>query len=65
MPKKIRILRRMLLDAGFAERSGKGSHRNYKHPLYRGVVTLPGKPGDDADRYLEKLVERAVRIVSR
>jgi predicted RNA binding protein YcfA (HicA-like mRNA interferase family) len=25
----------------------KGSHRQYKHPTKKGLVTLPGKPGDD------------------
>jgi predicted RNA binding protein YcfA (HicA-like mRNA interferase family) len=24
-----------------------GSHRQYKHPTKPGLVTLPGKPGDD------------------
>jgi predicted RNA binding protein YcfA (HicA-like mRNA interferase family) len=25
----------------------KGSHRQYKHPTKTGLVTLPGKHGDD------------------
>jgi predicted RNA binding protein YcfA (HicA-like mRNA interferase family) len=25
----------------------KGSHRQFKHPSKPGVVTVPGKPGDD------------------
>ena len=25
----------------------KGSHRQYKHPTKAGLVTLPGKAGDD------------------
>lgn len=25
----------------------RGSHRQYKHPIKRGWVTVPGKPGDD------------------
>jgi predicted RNA binding protein YcfA (HicA-like mRNA interferase family) len=25
----------------------KGSHRQYKHPTKSGLVTLPGKLGDD------------------
>ena len=25
----------------------KGSHRQYKHPTKRGLVTVPGKPSDD------------------
>jgi predicted RNA binding protein YcfA (HicA-like mRNA interferase family) len=25
----------------------RGSHRQYKHPLKRGTVTIPGKRSDD------------------
>jgi len=25
----------------------KGSHRQYKHPVKRGLVTIAGHPGDD------------------
>ncbi len=25
----------------------RGSHRQFKHPVKRGRVTIPGKPGDD------------------
>ncbi|HET7767923.1 MAG TPA: type II toxin-antitoxin system HicA family toxin, partial [Chloroflexota bacterium] len=25
----------------------RGSHRQYKHPVKTGRVTVPGKPGDD------------------
>jgi len=25
----------------------KGSHRQFKHPIKPGRVTVPGKPGDD------------------
>jgi len=31
MPKKIRELIQMLKKAGFVNRGGKGSHRNFKH----------------------------------
>jgi predicted RNA binding protein YcfA (HicA-like mRNA interferase family) len=40
MPRKIRELVRDLVKAGFEERSGKGSHRNYSHPLVAKVVTI-------------------------
>ena len=46
--------------AGFVCRGGKGSHRNFKHS--RGVkITVSGKPGDDAKRYQERDVEKAIR----
>lgn len=59
MPRKVRELLRDLAAAGFANRSGKGSHRNYEHP--KGVrVTISGQPGDDAKRYQEQAVKQAI-----
>ena len=55
----------MLLKAGFSERPGKGSHTNWTHPNYRGRVTIAGKDGSDAKRYLEKEVEKAIEQVKR
>jgi len=55
MPKKIRELITILEKAGFANRGGKGSHRNFLHPS--GVkITLSGKSGSDALKYQEKEV---------
>lgn len=48
--------------AGFVDRGGKGSHRNYIHP--KGVrLTLSGSAGDDAKPYQEKDVKRAIERV--
>jgi predicted RNA binding protein YcfA (HicA-like mRNA interferase family) len=59
MPKKIRVLIRELEKAGFVNRGGKGSHRNFLHPS--GVIlTLSGKSGDDAKLYQEKLVKQKI-----
>jgi predicted RNA binding protein YcfA (HicA-like mRNA interferase family) len=59
MPKNIRVLIRDLEKAGFQNRGGKGSHRNFLHPS--GVaLTLSGKTGDDAKPYQEKLVKQKV-----
>lgn len=50
--------------AGFANRGGKGSHRNYEHP--KGArVTISGKEGDDAKHYQEKLVRKAIQEVKK
>lgn len=60
MPKKIRELISMLQHAGFSNRGGKGSHRNFEHPT--GLrVTLSGNPGDDAKRYQEREVEEKIK----
>ena len=38
----------------------KGSHRQYKHPSKRGIITVAGKPGDDlAPGTLNSVLERA------
>ena len=51
----------MLMQAGFIDCGGKGSHRNFKHPS--GLkITLSGNPGKDALRYQEKEVEKLIRM---
>ncbi len=40
------ILKLIEADGWFLDRI-RGSHRQYKHLSKRGVVTVPGKPGDD------------------
>ncbi len=59
MPRKVRELITDLEEAGFANRGGKGSHRNFIHP--EGVrITISGKPGADAKHYQEKDVKKAI-----
>jgi predicted RNA binding protein YcfA (HicA-like mRNA interferase family) len=60
MSRKIRELINSLKMAGFVNRRGKGSHRNFIHAA--GVVlTISGKPGDDAKPYQEKLVKQKMK----
>ena len=62
MPRKVRQLIADLEQAGFVNRGGKGSHRNFTHP--RGLrVTLRGGAGDDAKHYQERDVKRALATV--
>jgi len=51
MPPKIRELIRDLERAGFKDRGGKGSHRNFVHPELSNPMTISGKLGDDAKNY--------------
>ncbi len=44
---KVRDVRRSLLKDGWFLVRIRGSHHQYKHPRKAGLVTLPGKPGDD------------------
>lgn len=60
MPRKIRELIRDLQKAGFEDRGGKGSHRNFKHPC-GSRITISGNPGHDAKKYQERDVEQALR----
>lgn len=64
MPRKIRELIRDLKKAGFIDRGGKGSHRNFKHPG-GAKITISGNPGDDAKRYQERDLEKALKKVKK
>jgi predicted RNA binding protein YcfA (HicA-like mRNA interferase family) len=63
MPRKVRDLIRDLERAGFRNRGGRGSHRNYEHPA--GIrVTLSGSEHDDALKYQERIVRLAIAGIS-
>ena len=64
MPKKIRELIRSLKMAGFVDRGGRGSHRNFIHSSGI-VVTLSGHPGDDAKPYQIKVIEEKIEETQR
>ena len=62
MPGKIKQLIRELEKAGFSNRGGKGSHRNFFHE--KGVaLTISGKLNDDAKPYQEKLARQKIEEV--
>ena len=57
---QVKQLIKELEKAGFINRGGKGSHRNFVHPA--GVnITVSGKLGDDAKHYQEKEVEIKIK----
>jgi predicted RNA binding protein YcfA (HicA-like mRNA interferase family) len=60
MPIKIRELIRNLQQAGFINRGGKGSHRNFTHPKVNKPFVISGQPGDDVQRYQENAVKAAI-----
>lgn len=60
MPRKIRELVRDLERAGFSDRGGKGSHRNFSHPNVARPVTISGNLGADAKQYQERAIARAI-----
>jgi predicted RNA binding protein YcfA (HicA-like mRNA interferase family) len=61
MPRKIRELIRDLERAGFVNRGGKGSHRNFEHPKLVRSIVISGREGDDAKSYQERDVKRAIK----
>lgn len=64
MPRKIRQLKSDLIAAGFRRLPGRGrgSHTFWEHSEYPDVsVTLSGHDGDDALKYQEQQVARAIR----
>ena len=65
MPRKIRQLIADLEKAGFENRGGKGSHRNFIHAHYPYPVVISGNLGDDALPYQEKAVRLALQEVDQ
>jgi predicted RNA binding protein YcfA (HicA-like mRNA interferase family) len=60
VPPKIRELVGDLERAGFVDRGGKGSHRNFVHPKVPRPVTISGALGDAAKHYQIRAVKRAI-----
>ncbi|MDY6863262.1 MAG: type II toxin-antitoxin system HicA family toxin [Thermodesulfobacteriota bacterium] len=60
MPLKIKQLIKELERAGFINRGGKGSHRNFVHPKVAKPVTISGNVVDDALHYQERAVKKAI-----
>jgi predicted RNA binding protein YcfA (HicA-like mRNA interferase family) len=61
VPRKVRDLIWDLKKAGFIDRGGTGSHRNFTHPNVRKPVTVSGNIGDDALRYQERASRLAIQ----
>ena len=65
MPPKIRDLIAELQRAGFIDRGGKGSHRNFVHPKAQKPITISGKLGDDAKQYQVRAVRLALKELEK
>jgi predicted RNA binding protein YcfA (HicA-like mRNA interferase family) len=44
---KVKEIIKMIEEDGWYLARTRGSHRQYKHASKAGLVTVPGKPGDD------------------
>ncbi|MGH9807669.1 MAG: type II toxin-antitoxin system HicA family toxin [Terriglobia bacterium] len=49
-----------LPSAGFVDRGGKGSHRDFVHPNVKRPIKVSGQPGDDAKKYQIRAVRKAI-----
>ena len=57
---KVGDVLRMLKEDGWFLVATRGSHRQFKHPVKIGRVTLPGKPPDDlAPGTLNSILKKA------
>ena len=65
MPRKIRELIAELKKAGFIDRGGKGSHRNFTHSRSAMPTCISGKAGDDAKQYQERAVREAIEEIKK
>ena len=54
------LLAAALTEAGFVDRGGKGSHRNFVHSRVAKPITISGKLGDDAKQYQLRAVRAAI-----
>lgn len=54
---KVSVILKMLKDDGWYLAHQKGSHRQYKHPVKSGKVTINGKYSDDITGNLLKSIE--------
>jgi predicted RNA binding protein YcfA (HicA-like mRNA interferase family) len=65
MPKKIRELKSLLLQAGFTYKPAKGSHSKWMHPQLPKAIIIAGKDGSDAKPYLEKQINEALEELNK
>jgi predicted RNA binding protein YcfA (HicA-like mRNA interferase family) len=57
---KVREVIRLIRADGWRNVKAKGGHRQYKHSVKRGRVTIPGRPNDDlAPKTLESILKQA------
>ena len=62
MPKKLIVLLGALAKAGFVNRGGKGSHRNYEHP--GGCRLTVSVHKGEAKFYQQRDIEEAIQVAA-
>lgn len=59
---KVRTVILLLRQDGWVLATTRGSHRQYKHPLKSGRVTIAGKPGDELSPGTLKSILKQARL---
>ena len=59
---KVRDLIKRIEADGWKQVAQEGSHRQYKHPLKKGRVTVPGHPKDDVAIATLKSIYRQAQL---
>jgi predicted RNA binding protein YcfA (HicA-like mRNA interferase family) len=55
---KVRDIVKLIESDGWYRVKAKSGHRQYKHPVKRGRVTVPGQMSADLDKKTEKSILR-------
>ena len=62
---KVRDLIKLIENDGWRQIRTRGSHRQYKHAIKKGRVTVPGHPGDDVHPGTLKSVLRQADLTEK
>ncbi|MBI3822925.1 MAG: type II toxin-antitoxin system HicA family toxin [Planctomycetes bacterium] len=60
---KVREIIRLIEADGWYRIKSKSGHRQYKHPVKRGRVTVPGQMSADLDQKTQKSILRQAGLV--
>ena len=60
---KVREIIKLIEADGWYKIKSKGGHRQYKHPIKRGRVTVPGQKSADLDKKTEKSILKQAGLV--
>ncbi len=59
----VREIIKLIEADGWYRIKAKGGHRQYKHPVKRGRVTIPGRMNADLDKKTEKSILKQAGLV--
>ena len=59
---KVKAIIQLIEKDGWYQVRQKGSHRQFKHPTKKGLVTINGKPSDDLGPFLENSILKQANL---